>query len=340
MKKQNRGYIAGLFLIIMAVTVSSCGLKNDKLISQQTVEPTETALLTPTRLTLGYIPNIQFAPVYVSMEKGYFREAGFDVTLEYGNEADAVALVGAGDQTFCVASGEQVLLARAQGLPVTYVAAWYQEFPVGVVSLAEAGLTIPEDLAGANVGIPGLYGASYIGFKALLDAGGLTEEDVSLMPIGFNQVEALVSGQSEAVVIYLANEPVVLRHQGFDVNVIRVADYLKLVSNGLVTNQETLKNNSEMVRAFVEAFLKGITDTIADPDEAFEISKLYVENLAEADRTLQFEILEESIKLWQIDRVGYSDPVGWENMREVLINMGLLTELLDLEGAFSNDLLP
>jgi NitT/TauT family transport system substrate-binding protein len=333
---KRKWYFTGLIMAIIALVISGCGLAQD-LGDSQADEP---IALTPTRLTMGYIPNIQFAPVYVSMEKGYFNQAGFDVTLEYGNEADAVALVGAGDQTFCVASGEQVLLARAQGLPVTYVAAWYQDYPVGVVSLAEAGIQNPGDLAGVDVGIPGLYGASYIGFKALLDAGDLTEEDVSLLPIGFNQVEALVADQSDAVVIYLANEPVVLRHQGYDVNVMRVADYLKLVSNGLVTNEETLESDPEMVRAFVEAFLKGIADTIADPDEAHEISKLYVENLAEADRTLQFEILEESIQLWRADRLGFSDPTGWENMHEVLFNMGLLTETLDLEGAFTNDLLP
>lgn len=296
--------------------------------------------LVPTTLTMGYIPNIQFAPVYVALEKGYFEEAGFEVSLAYGNEADAVALVGAGDQTFCIASGEQVLLARSQGLPVTYVAAWYQDYPVGVTSMAAAGIESPEDLEGLDIGIPGLYGASYIGFKALLDAGGLTEEDVSLLPIGFNQVEALVADQVDAAVIYLANEPVVLEQQGYEVNVIRVADYLQLVSNGVVTNEETLHNDPEGVRAFIGAFIKGVADTIADPDEAYEISKKYVENLSEADRDLQFKVLSESIKLWQSDSLGYSDPVGWENMQEVLLNMGLLTNTLDLEGAFTNDLLP
>ena len=293
-----------------------------------------------TRLTMGYIPNIQFAPVYVAIEKGYFLDAGFEVELEYGNEADAVALIGAGDQTFAIASGEQVLLARAQGLPVTYVAAWYDEYPVGVVSLSDENIRTLEDLAGKSVGIPGLYGASYIGFRALIDEAGLTEADVELLSIGFNQVEALVSNQVQSAVIYLANEPAVLRSQGYQVNVLAVADYLKLVANGLVTNEQTINEHPDQVERFNQALLKGITDAAEDPEEAYQISKKYVENLEEADEDLQKEILALSIELWQTDQPGYSDPTGWQNMQEVLLEMGLLESPLNLEKAFTNDLLP
>jgi NitT/TauT family transport system substrate-binding protein len=293
-----------------------------------------------TRLTMGYIPNIQFAPVYVAIDKGYFLDAGFEVELEYGNEADAVALIGAGDQTFAIASGEQVLLARAQGLPVTYIAAWYDEYPVGVVSLEDKNITRPEDLVGKSVGIPGLYGASYIGFRALIDAAGLTEADLELVSIGFNQVEALVSGQVQSAVVYLANEPAVLRSQGYQVDVIAVADYLKLVANGLVTNEQTINEHPDQVERFNQALLKGITDATEDPEEAYEISKKYVENLEETDEDLQKEILALSIELWQTDQPGYSDPTGWENMQEVLLDMGLLESPLNLEEAFTNDFLP
>jgi len=318
------------FLLISTIILSAC----------QSINLADESEIIPTRLTMGYIPNIQFAPVYVAIEKGYFLDAGFEVELEYGNEADAVALIGAGEQTFSIASGEQVLLARAQGLPITYVAAWYKEFPVGVVSLSEQNISSSEDLAGKTVGIPGLYGASYIGFRALMEAAQLKEEDLTLVSIGFNQVEALVSGQVQSAVIYLANEPSVLRAQGYDVNVIPVADYLKLVANGLVTNEKTIQDKPDLVRAFNEALLKGISDAAEDPEEAYEISKKYVENLEEADEALQKEVLAESIKLWQTEQPGYSDPAAWVNMQAVMLEMGLLESPLELEKVFTNDFLP
>lgn len=323
-------------IILIIIAISSAFI----LTACQKETVTEEPEIIATPLTLGYIPNIQFAPIYVAVEKGYFLDAGFDVSIEYGNESDAVALIGAGDQLFAIASGEQVLLARAQGLPVTYVAAWYQKYPVGIVSLAGSDILVPENLAGKSIGVPGLYGASYIGLRALLSAADLGEEDVDLLSIGYNQVEYLVTEQVDSAVIYLANEPVVLQAQGYDVDVIRAADYLRLVANGLVTNETMLNEHPEQVEAFIEALLKGVADTLADPDEAYDISMSYVEDLADFDRDLQFEILNQSIMLWETENLGYSEPAGWVNMQAVLLDMGLLTEAQNLDEAFTNDLLP
>ena len=121
-------------------------------------------------LPVGYIPNVQFAPFYVAIENGYYRDEGFDVQLQYGYEIDGVSLVGTGEHEFTVASGEQVLLARDKGLPVVYVMNWYQDFPVGFSALKTSGIEKLEDLKGKTIGIPALQGASYIAYEGLLKA--------------------------------------------------------------------------------------------------------------------------------------------------------------------------
>ena len=295
------------------------------------------------RLPVGFIPNVQFAPLYAAIEMGFYRDEGLSVEMDYNMETDSVALVGAGELDFAVVSGEQVMLGRAQGLPVVYVAAWYQDYPVGVTAPVEKNIHEPADLEGKRIGIPGLYGASYIGFKALLNAGGLTEEDVMLDSIGFTQTEALVAGLEDAVVIYVSNEPIKLRAEGFDVDILAVSDYLSLVGNGLITSEEIIRKKPEMVRGMVRATLRGIEYVMENPDAAFSICEKYVENLADLtaeQKAVQRQVLDASIELWKAERMGYSDPQAWQNMQELLLQMELLNQPLELEKAYSNEFLP
>ena len=318
-----------LSLFILLVMLASCANPQ-----------TSTTTLRHIRLPMGYIPNVQYAPFYVAVEKGYFRQAGVEIEFDYSTETDGIALVGAGELPFTVASAEQVLLARAQGLPVVYVLDWWQDYPVAVVSMKASNIRKPQDLAGKKVGLPGTFGASYIGLQALLHAGGLQERDITLDSIGFTQVEALVTGQEDAVVVYTNNEPIQLQARGYEINVIRVADYVKLASNGLVTNESTLQNDPDLVRGMVLALIQGISDSLANPDEAYQISKKYVEGL-EGDQTgIPRQILEASLPFWQAQTLGYSQPAAWQNMQKVLLDMGSLKAPLDLQAAYTNQFIP
>jgi len=223
---------------------------------------------------------------------------------------------------------------------VVYVAAWYQQYPVAVVAKTDQGIASPADLAGKRIGLPGLYGANYIGLEALLFSAGLSDADVTLDSIGYNQVEALATDQVQVASVYAANEPVQLRAQGYNVDEIRVADHVQLASNGLITNEKTIAENPDLVRRMVKVLLQGLGDTIVDPDGAYELSKLHVPNLTETDESVQKEVLARSIELWKANRLGYSDVGAWKNMQDTLLQMGLLEEEMEIEQAFTNEFVP
>ena len=344
---KNLTVIIALMLVIATSACSGVGTypspQSVTDLPGQVTYPAPAATGTPSlvhiRLPLGYIPNVQFAPLYVALDKGYFRQNGIEIEFDYSFETDAVALVGANELQFAVVSGDQVLLARAQGLPVVYVLSWYQDYPVSVVSKSGQGILTPENLAGKKIGLPGLYGTSYIGLRALLSAGGLVESDVTLDSIGYNQVEALVSDQEQAVVVYTTNEPIQLRNEGYQIDEIKVKDYDHLVSNGLITNETTLSQDPDLVSKMNQAILKGLEDTIANPDEAYQICLKYVEGLDQADQAIQKEVLNASIEFWKAERLGYSDPDAWQNTQEVLLDVGFLAEPLELTKAYSNNFL-
>lgn len=324
-----------VFLLIITTFLVGCASPA----ATPTAQPTEKPLL-HIKLPMGYIPNVQYAPFYVAVERGYFKDAGIEIEFDYSFETDGAALVGANKLQFALVSGEQVLLARSQGLPLVSVAGWYQQYPISIVSMADKKIKTPQDLRGKKIGLPGLFGANYVGLRALLYASGIQESDVTLDSIGFTQVEALAAGREDAIVGYAANEPVVLRSKGYAVDEIRVADFVQLASNGIITNETTIAENPELVRAFVAAFLHGLKDTITDPDAAYEICKKYVENLAQADPLVQKQVLGTSIEQWRAPVLGKSDPAAWENMQKVLLDIKMYTNALDSTKAFTNDFLP
>ncbi|MDX1600746.1 MAG: ABC transporter substrate-binding protein, partial [Anaerolineales bacterium] len=226
-----------LILSAAALVIAACGPTPTP---TPTTAPTEAPGLRTIRLPMGFIPNVQFAPFYVAAERGYFAEAGIEIEFDYSQETDGVSLVGAGELPFALASGEQVLLARGQGLPVKYVMAWWQEFPIGIAVPKEANVESLQDLEGMDIGIPGLFGASFIGYQALTEQAELPTGEEDLQSIGFNQVEALATGQVEAAVVYANNEPIQLEAQGVPGRGFHVSDCVERASNGLITNEQTV----------------------------------------------------------------------------------------------------
>lgn len=299
--------------------------------------------LTDITLFVSYIPSVQFAPMYLAAERGYFADAGINISFEHSfNEPDGVDRIALNHLQFGLISGEQVILGRNAEKPLVYVMEWYHRFPVGVVVPADSDIETPEDLAGRVIGLPDFSGASYIGLLALLSYADLDEFDAALTPIGFNAPELMCSHEVEAATVYITNEPLTIQKECFDVRVIQVSDYVSLVSNGLITNEETIANNPELVASMVLALQKGLADTIADPQVAFDNAiENYVTELPEDQYETQYQVLLNSIELWRSDTPGQTSPEAWELTQQTLLDAELLPEPLeDLSQIYTNEFLP
>ncbi len=331
---------------ILAVLLVACGQP-----AAPAATPTEPAAATTApalrqvTLAMSYIPNVQFAPYYMAAAKGYYAEAGLEVTFDYNFETDVVQRVAAWPEsgvTFATASGTSTLLARQQGLPVKTVMTLYQQFPIVFFARSSTRLKSAEDLKGKTVGIPGNFGESFYGLLAMRYANQLAEDAFTVQEIGFTQAQAVLEDKVPVAIGYAMNEPVLLRQQGVEVDVLRVADVYNLAANGIVVSERLIAAEPEVVRGFVTASLKGLRATLDNPDEAFEVSLGFIPEANLGDVELQRQVLLESLPYWYSEKTnvegpGYTDVALWKATEQFMRDAGLLASPVEVSDAFTNE---
>ena len=297
--------------------------------------------LTKVVLAVGYIPNVQFAPYYVAQDKGYYAAEGLDVEIKYGSAPDVLKVVGEGTLDFTVTSGDEMVQARGAGIPVTYIMAQYQKYPVGATAIGGNGapLKTPADLKGRRIGIPGMYGSSLVALKALLKAGGLTETDVTISTINYTQVASLQTKQVDVAMTYLMNEPVQLQALGSTVENLSASDYVNLISVGIATGAKNIETRPGLVQRFVRASQRGLQDSLADPDGAFASSLKRIPELPADQVPLQRQVLTATLGFEQPPAnhpLGWSDPTGWQATSTFMHEAGLSPSAVDPATLFTN----
>lgn len=345
----TRKWFTGTVLLVLSVLLAACSGAAAPPTAPDagggaaaTAAPQATTATEAIKLGVGYIPSVQFAPLYVGIQKGYFAEEGIDLSLEYGYENDYLKLVGVGEMPFMIGSGDQVVLGRSQGLPVRYVANWYSKFPVVVFAKTAAGIREPADLAGKRIGLPGPFGANYVALRGLLEAGGLSEQDVTLESIGFTQAAAVSEDKVDAAVDYAVNGPVVMQLQGVEIDVMGVDPYLTIPANGLVTNETTIAERPDLVVRMVRAFLKSVAYTVANPDEAFAIALSYVPEAGGDNETANRAIFDASLPFWTPAagaQPGATQEADWQAAAELMQRAGLVDVLPPAGELFTNQFL-
>src|SRR5947208_2839690 len=321
-----------LLFFLLTMMLAACGGTST---SVGTGSSTATSLKNVS-IGLGYIPNIQFAPFYVTQSKGYYKAAGLNVTFHHGFVNDVIGSMVLGHDNFVFATGDEELVARSKNIPVVDVATIYQKYPVSLIVPANSSIRTLADIKGHTIGEPGPFGATYVGLLALLHYAHLSLSDVHVQSIGFTQVTALLQHRFDAVVGYSNNEPLQLQKQGLAVRTFDVSDYQPLVSNGILTSEDTLRNHPQMVKAFVQATIKGLKDVIATPAGAVQISKSYIPGMNVENAT---SVLQATIPIWQGNgqvQLGYNDSATWQAMTQFLVAMKIIPSIQDVSSAYTN----
>lgn len=329
LKLVSLALLSGLFLV-------ACGQANTNS-DTTTAGSGSNKSLKSISIGLGYNPDIQFAPFYVAQSKGYYKDAGLNVTFNHGIVTDLIGTMAAGKNNFVFASGDELLVAhdKNKSLQAVDVSTLFQKYPVSIIVPKDSSIKTLADLKGHTIGEPGPFGATHTGLLALLQAGKLSLSDVKVQSIGFNQIAAMLSHKVDAVVGYSNNEPLQLERNGFNVRTFAVSDYLPLVSNGIITTQDTYTNQAQTVHAFVNATLKGLKDVIADPQKAVDISKSYVPGM-NTDQALA--VLKSTLPIYQGNgKPGYNDKTVWESTEKFLVAQKMIAPLDNLSQMYTNN---
>jgi putative hydroxymethylpyrimidine transport system substrate-binding protein len=293
-------------------------------------------------VALDWYPNANHAGLFLALERGYYAEESLNVEFYTPSDPKAVLqTVGAGRDMFGISYQTDVLLARAQDVPVVSVAALVQHPLLGVMSLESAEITRPSDLVGATVGYPGI--PSQEAFLATMMANdGASIDAVELVNVEFNLLPALISRQTDAVMgAYWTHETIMAEREGYTVRMLRVEawgvpDYYELV---LTANEETINQQPSTVAAFLRATQRGYMEAMADQEAALRaLTAAY----PETDRDVEERGIELLTSVWMsgIDVYGTQTAERWETYADWMKAQGLIPEDLDPGAAFTTDLLP
>ena len=279
-------------------------------------------------LQLRWTHAFQFAGYYAAQEKGYYRDAGLEVTIVEGRPGlDVVDEVVSGRAQFAVGSNG-LLIDRKAGKPVVVVATIFQHSPQVLIALRRSAVQSVHDLAGRRVMIE--QGVDEL--IAYLRHEGVPVERIRMVEHSFNP-QALIDGEVDAMSAYASHEPGVLDEAGVDYQIFTPRSAgIDFYGDNLFTSEAVLARDPAAVRAFRDASLRGWRYALAHPDE---IATLIRERYA-SDRS-QALLLYEARQMMPLIRpdlvdVGYMNVGRWQHIADTYAEIGMLPARFDFSG--------
>ncbi|MCP3873987.1 MAG: ABC transporter substrate-binding protein [Desulfobacteraceae bacterium] len=286
--------------------------------------------LNPVRLELCWSHQFQFAGYYAAVERGFYRDAGFQVTISEGRtEKIPVEELVSGRADYAVGTSS-MLAHRLHGKPIVVLASIFQHSAQILLAKKESGISTPQDLIGRRVMLFG--GNEDAEPKALLLKEGISLEQINIIPSSFN-LNALIEGETDVFVAYSTNEPFYLESQKIPVSIIDPKTYgINFYGDCLFTSERELKERPNQVKAFREASLRGWQYAMKHPEEIIDLILTTYGTKNTREQLLFEAIAIRKLMLPDLIKIGHMNPGRWYHMADTYVELGMADPGFSLEG--------
>lgn len=284
-------------------------------------------------MQLLWLHQFEFAGYYAALHKGFYSDAGLDVTLKEGApNISPINEVVQGRADFGVSSSGLVK-SYLEGKPVLMLAPVIQHSPEVLISTT-AHLNSPNEVAKA--GVIGLQpGDESLDLKAMFVNEGITLDKLQINAQAHG-LEDLLAGKIIATNAYLSNEPFLLQERGIPYTIIKPSHYGMDFYNGILFTSNVMNTaHPEAVAAFRAATLKGWEYALTHQDEIIDLilSQYNTQGKSREHLTFEAKSLADLISSDMV-QLGHSNPWRWRHITETYAKLGVVKADFNLEGFF------
>lgn len=216
-------------------------------------------------LQLSWIENVEFDGSYIAVTKGYYKDAGLDVTLLSGGPNVAeLAVVSSGKALVGLADSVVNATANNQGADLKVIGAGYQKSPYAMMSMAKNPIKTPKDMIGKRIGVPA---GDLNGWDAFLKINGIPVGRVHSVPVQFDP-SVLPAGEVDGFISYFQEEPSELAAKGYKVYVFLWEDYgFHILTETYAVKASALADAAQRAQivALMTGEIRGYQDAVKDP---------------------------------------------------------------------------
>jgi ABC-type nitrate/sulfonate/bicarbonate transport system substrate-binding protein len=300
------------------------------------------AELTKVNFMLDWVPNTNHTGLFVAQDKGWYQEAGLEVNIIQAGESPVEQVVASGSADFGISYQEAVTLARTEAAPIVSVAAVIQHNTSGFASRADRDILRPRDFEGKTYGG---WGSPVEGavLKLLMSCDGGEVNKVNILDTGYADFFAITEKEIDFAWIFYGWDGVNAELKGVPLNMIMLNEWQDCVPDYytpvIITNEQTIAQKPELVKAFMGATAKGYQYAIEHPEEA---AAILLKAAPESDPALLTASQKWLADQYQADapRWGEQQEAVWQGYADWMQGQGLLSKKLDAAAAFTNNFLP